>query len=390
MNIWKLCSNIITGMLECLTSWTVSMIEHARTSEEYQQGLDYTTDAWIHLLNQFSSYSEETNNLLIPFTLRVWERWLRSKLGSPDGDRLDLNEADEEIDEIEETDNLRFDVQLTAVGMLSRMCVEQSVQISTQLISTRIKQVAAILENNRGDCVADGLWEDIHWLYLALGHLMADDTDSSESRYIPSEVMKSSLNSKSPVVQNINESNDHVVKVIALLMHCMEMETSIMNNNLTHMWSPQAAQDLRWVLLRVSEAYFYFEEDHHSNMSPSLHGAVGRDTETGKGLINKLVDFCLLSLQKWSGEIEILNLSCEILIGNMRRSGPKTKLIALNEQIWMIGEKFCSQRDCIYSRLPPQIQQKLMSVIVYAGKTGGNLSLFYLIKGYRLSSYSTL
>ena len=62
---------------------------------------------------------------------------MRSKLGSPDGDRLDLSEDDEEIDELEEEDNLRFDVQLTAIGLLSRMCVSQSVSIIIQLLDIR-------------------------------------------------------------------------------------------------------------------------------------------------------------------------------------------------------------------------------------------------------------
>ena len=34
------------------------MIEHARNSEEYQQGLDYATDTWIHFLNNFATNTD--------------------------------------------------------------------------------------------------------------------------------------------------------------------------------------------------------------------------------------------------------------------------------------------------------------------------------------------
>ena len=76
MSIWEQCAETVPILLECLSCWTVSMIEHVRNSEEYQQGLDYTTDAWIHLVNQFSSF-DQARSMMIPFTLRVWQRWLR-------------------------------------------------------------------------------------------------------------------------------------------------------------------------------------------------------------------------------------------------------------------------------------------------------------------------
>jgi len=368
MAIWEQCAETVPILLECLSGWTVSMIEHVRNSEEYQQGLDYTTDAWTHLVNQFSSF-DQARSMMIPFTLRVWQRWLRSKLAAPEGDRLDLDEDDEEICELEETDTMRFDVQLTAIGLLSRMCASQSVNILTQMIDNRIQNVANQIQSKQN--VPDGLWEDIHWLYLALGHLVADDVDSSEQRYIPSEIMKCSIESNAAPTNEHSQSTDPVVKIVALLQKCIEVEKAIMAANLMHSWSPQAAQDLRWLLLRFSEAYVYFPEDHHPRISPSLLHAVGRDSDCGKVLLNGLVDFCLESLRKWTGEQDVLDYSCGILIVNMKRTGPKTKLLAQDERIWQVATKFCQERDCIYSRLAPPIQQKLMSVIIYAGAGGG-------------------
>ena len=122
-------------------------------------------------------------------------------MAAPDGDRLDLDEDDEEICELEETDTMRFDVQLTAIGLLSRMCASQSITILTGMIENRIQTVATTLQNKQS--VPDGLWEDIHWLYLALGHLVADDVETSEQRYIPSEMMKCSIES------NATPTNEH-------------------------------------------------------------------------------------------------------------------------------------------------------------------------------------
>ena len=56
-----------------------------------------------------------------------------------------------------------------------------------------------------GNEISSGLWEDIHWLYLAMGHLIADDTESSECRYIPNEIMNCSVESNAPPIDNIDK-----------------------------------------------------------------------------------------------------------------------------------------------------------------------------------------
>ena len=111
---------------------------------------------------------------------------------------------------------------------------------------------------------------------------------------------------------NLKLSTDPLVKIVALLQKCIEVEKAVMESNLMHSWSPQAAQDLRWLLLRFSEAYVYFAEDHHPCVSPSLLHAVGRDSDCGKVFLDRLVDFCLESLRKWTGEHDVLDYRQEI------------------------------------------------------------------------------
>ena len=60
---------------------------------------------------------------------------------------------------------------------------------------------------------------------------------------------------------------------------------------------------------------------------------LGRDTESGIKLTTATVDFCLATLQKWSGEVDVLTTSCDILIANIKRGGPK---------IWLQYRRACS------------------------------------------------
>jgi len=71
-------------------------------------------------------------------------------------------------------------------------------------------------------------------------------------------------------------SPDIIVKVISVILQSIELETLVMTNNLTHLWSPQTAADFRWLLLRFSEAFIYFAEDHSASVSPSLHAVLGQ------------------------------------------------------------------------------------------------------------------
>jgi len=63
------------------------------------------------------------------------------------------------------------------------------------------------------------------------------------------------------------ESTDYTVQLCGVIIRAMEIEMAAMKANICHAWSPQTAEDLRWLLLRFAEAYIWFAEDHHSTVS---------------------------------------------------------------------------------------------------------------------------
>ena len=97
----------------------------------------------------------------------------------------------------------------------------------------------------------------------------------------------------------------------------------------------------------------------------------GRDTPSGTEILNKLIEFCLLSLNQWHGEEGVLNQTCEILIVMMKKSSPKARLVGQNARLWQMARAFCSDKNCVYSRFPAATQRVLMSVVVFAGASGG-------------------
>ena len=87
--------------------------------------------------------------------------------------------------------------------------------------------------------VACAIWEDLHWLYLAIGHSLADEIDSGETRFIPQIIMNASVEQKAAAVASISESQDYVVQLLAVVFQAMEMEKAAMMAEICHAWSPQ-------------------------------------------------------------------------------------------------------------------------------------------------------
>ena len=209
-----------------------------------------------------------------PYSLLVWERWVRSKQGPPDGDRIDPDDEDEDIDELEESDALRFDCQLAAIGLLSRICIPQSMPQLRGLTMSKLNAITASLQ--KSEAVPVALWEDLHWLFLSIGHMIADETDAGETRFIPAQIMAFSVQQAAAVSQVAAESTDHLVALVDVILKAMEIEMAAMSAQICHAWSPQTAEDLRWLLLRFAEAYVWFDEDHSPIVSSAIHAALGR------------------------------------------------------------------------------------------------------------------
>ena len=102
-------------------------------------------------------------------------------------------------------------------------------------------QVWQIESNKAQESVASALWEDLHWLYLAVGHSLADEIDSGETRFIPQIVMTASVKQKAPATASLSETQDFVVQLLAVVFQAMEMEKAAMMAEICHAWSPQVS-----------------------------------------------------------------------------------------------------------------------------------------------------
>ena len=252
---------------------------------------------------------------------------------------------------------------------MARLSISDTMTHLGMLLNKRLDEITITLKES--GTVRTSIWEDIHWIMLSIGHMLADETDSGEMKYIPQEIMNASLSQNASAADNIANSQDITTGLIGIVFKVMQLEKAVMEANIIGHWSPQASEDLRWLLQRIAEAYLWFEEDHFKTVSPAIQSIFGRDTGSALNLLNEIVEFSLLTFSAWSGEEKILTGSAETLMSLLKKSGKKAKLVGENVKLWSIADMFCREPDCGYSRTPVIFQRHLMKVILTAGSSGG-------------------
>ncbi|KAG5833463.1 hypothetical protein ANANG_G00276210 [Anguilla anguilla] len=147
--------------------------------------------------------------------VQVFNSYIQCHLAAPDGTRnLTANgvasHEEEEINELQEDDRELFSDQLASIGMLGRIAADHSIPLLTSLLEDRVTRLHGQLQRHQQQLLAspgpesvdrkvlDDLYEDIHWLILVTGYLLADDPQS-ETPLIPSEVMEYSISHSTEV-----------------------------------------------------------------------------------------------------------------------------------------------------------------------------------------------
>ncbi|NXC14061.1 XPO4 protein, partial [Corythaeola cristata] len=147
---------------------------------------------WIHFSRAFIETKQtDSFSCHLYFTLSVTANGVASR-------------EEEEISELQEDDRDQFCDQLASVGMLGRIAAEHCIPLLTSLLEDRVTRLHGQLQRHQQQLLAspssgsidnkvlDDLYEDIHWLILVTGYLLANDTQG-ETPLIPPEIMEYSI-----------------------------------------------------------------------------------------------------------------------------------------------------------------------------------------------------
>ncbi|XP_023408881.1 exportin-4 isoform X2 [Loxodonta africana] len=300
---------------------------------------------------------------------------------------------EEEISELQEDDRDQFSDQLASVGMLGRIAAEHCIPLLTSLLEERVTRLHGQLQRHQQQLLAspvsgtvdnkmlDDLYEDIHWLILVTGYLLADDTQG-ETPLIPPEIMEYSIKHSSEVDINTTlqilgspgekassipgyNRTDSVIRLLSAILRVSEVESRAIRADLTHLLSPQMGKDIVWFLKRWAKTYLLVDEKLYDQISLPFSTAFGADTEGSQWIIGYLLQKVISNLSVWSSEQDLASDTVQLLVTLVERR-ERANLVIQCENWWNLAKQF-ARRSPPLNFLSSPVQRTLMKALVLGG-----------------------
>uniref|UniRef100_A0A3B5MLB3 Exportin-4 n=1 Tax=Xiphophorus couchianus TaxID=32473 RepID=A0A3B5MLB3_9TELE len=395
-------SELFTSFINCLTLLTCSFGRSAALEEVldkddmvYMEAYDKLLESWLTLVQDEEHFPR---GCFVQPAIQVFNSYIQCHLAAPDGTRnlsvngISSHEA-EEINELQEDDRELFSDQLSSIGMLGRVAADHCIPLLTSLLEDRVNRLHGQLQRTQQHLMAstdlgsvdrkvlDDLYEDIHWLILVSGYLLADDPQG-ETPMIPSEVMEFSIKHSTEVDINTTlqilgspgekassipgcNRTDSVIRLLSAVLRTSEVESRATRASLTELLSPQMGKDIMWFLRRWAKSYLLVDEKLYEQISIPLSTAFGADTEGAQWIVGYLLEKVINNLSVWSSEAELANDTVELLVTLVEKR-ERANIVVQCEGWWSLAKQFASRSPPLHL-LSSSVQRSLMKALVLGG-----------------------
>ncbi|XP_012735526.1 exportin-4 [Fundulus heteroclitus] len=395
-------SELFTSFINCLTLLTCSFGRSAALEEVldkddmvYMEAYDKLLESWLTLVQDEEHFPR---GCFVQPAIQVFNSYIQCHLAAPDGTRnLSVNglasHEEEEINELQEDDRELFSDQLSSIGMLGRVAADHCIPLLTSLLEDRVNRLHGQLQRTHQHLMAssdpgsvdrkvlDDLYEDIHWLILVSGYLLADDPQG-ETPLIPSEVMEFSIKHSTEVDINTTlqilgspgekassipgcNRTDSVIRLLSAVLRISEVESRATRASLTELLSPQMGKDIVWFLRRWAKTYLLVDEKLYEQISIPLSTAFGADTEGAQWIVGYLLEKVINNLSVWSSETELANDTVELLVTLVEKR-ERANMVVQCEGWWNLAKQFASRSPPLHL-LSSSVQRSLMKALVLGG-----------------------
>ncbi|XP_020912207.1 exportin-4 [Exaiptasia diaphana] len=390
----QMMADLTCGFLEAVTKE-----EELHTEDtSYMEAVDQILESWGTLLENTDKYPTSFFN---QSSFKILNTYVRCHLAVPDGLRGSFSNDNEglhidEICDLEGDDRELFADQLCSIGMFARLTIEHSIPLLTNLIDDRVQklkgQLATFQNPNQGLSSQsahgiESLFEDLHWLLLIAGHMIADES-TGETPLIPNEILQFSTAQETQV--NLQCTLDHltnsgelgtpstvhvdqtkvdpVIKIISSVIHLASTENKALASNMSHCLSPQVSSTVVWFLRHFSKSYLLPNEHEYGQLSTTLASIFGEDTVGGKWTIGFLLEKVKTNLIYWSSEPALAEDTVLLLL-SLVDSKKRAEVAISFECLWQIGEQHALRHGPI-SQMPSEAHRYLVQALVLAGSSG--------------------
>uniref|UniRef100_A0A671P607 Exportin-4 n=1 Tax=Sinocyclocheilus anshuiensis TaxID=1608454 RepID=A0A671P607_9TELE len=395
-------NELFASFINCLTLLTCSFGRSAALEEVldkddmvYMEAYDKLLESWLTLVQEDEHFPR---GCFVQPAVQVFNSYIQCHLAAPDGTRnLTANgvasHEEEEINELQEDDRELFSDQLASIGMLGRIAADHCIPLLTGLLENRVTRLHGQLQRHQQHLMAsadpgtvdrkvlDDLYEDIHWLILVSGYLLADDPQG-ETPLIPSEVMEYSIKHSTEVDINTTlqllgspgekatsipgcNRTDSVIRLLSAVLRTSEVESRATRASLTELLSPQMGKDIVWFLRRWAKTYLLVDEKLYGQISMPLSTAFGADTEGAQWIVGYLLEKVINNLSVWSSEPDLANDTVELLVTLVEKR-ERANIVVQCENWWNLAKQFASRSPPLHM-LSSTVQRTLMKALVLGG-----------------------
>ncbi|EDO28766.1 predicted protein [Nematostella vectensis] len=304
----------------------------------------------------------------------------------------------EEICDLEGDDRELFSDQLCSIGEFARISAAHAFPLLTALLENRVckleeRLTALQTAANSGSPIPpiqgmENLFEDLHWLLLIAGHMIADES-TGETPLIPSAVVQYSaacvertdvtatldfmFGSQSGALgcSSMDKSRvDPVVKLVTCVCCLASAGNKAIASNMAHFLSPQVAGTVVWFLRNFTRSYLFPDERDSVELSASLSSIFGKDSTGGKWMIGFLLDTVRANLTYWASEPALAEDTVLLLL-SLVDTKSRAEVAVSFECLWQLGQLQASREGPI-SQLPAEVHRFYVQALVLAGSSEGD------------------
>lgn len=262
--------------------------------------------------------------------------------------------GEDDVSEVQEGTTKDRDVysdQLITIANLARTSAAENLRALQQLAQPLCDKLISKSQRqaNFSEFEMDQAWEQIHWLLLIAGHVLADDA-RGETPEVPSEIATSA------------EPEDPAVALIMQLGMQLFQHLSAFGPASAEATSPQVTETLLWFTGRWTSSYLLIDERSGFATNTAIQRAFG--DQAGRQVLTFLLQRLCENLELWMSDSDVLLQLAQVLSTFTRSSGIMICLLELPEMEQLVsgivsgldhlpanthGALIASVVSCIYS-----------------------------------------
>ncbi|XP_058055043.1 exportin-4-like [Anopheles bellator] len=372
------------SMQQCFTMtmkfFELSAAEESASPDEalYIDALSNMLGIWLSFLNDKQNYPIEP---MLPYITQMFEKYVQCHLAPPQGVRgcgsRENDGGENEISDIDEPDRERFKEQLAIMGFFGREILLHALGLLAGLLEDRTRKLGTHLHmlhasqslSISGVASLVNLFEDIHWLLLISGHVMAMES-VGEVASIPNVILSicaqqvdagvtdvstslkllASPNQDIQELPNAEANVDPVLRLMAAGFRLCELEKTAIEVRMYQFLSPELSTTLLWFLRHWCDSYVMTIDKSTANNIFS--NAFGVGTGGALWVINYLLNKICLNAQHLRAEQGVMEESIELLLALQRNK--------VRSQTIFNSEYFRSICDLKSFELQSSVKRKLL------------------------------